>query len=77
VHSRLSAYWKRSNEQAAELEDEGGGDPGNGGGIEGGEGGPAPGACLVLDGGNGGDTGEVEQYKYKVRVGCQRGDAFL
>ena len=65
------------NEQSANLENEGGGDPGDEGGVGCCEECPAPGACLVLDGGNGGDTGEVEQYKYKVRVGSQRCDAFL
>ena len=65
------------DEQSPNLEDEGRGDPGDDGGIDGGEGGPAPRTCLVLDGGYCGDTGEVEQYKYKVRVGSQWGDAFL
>ena len=58
-----------SNKQSTNLEDEGGGYPGDNGGIDSGEGSPAPGACLVLDSGNGGDTREVEQYKYKVRIG--------
>ena len=68
---------KLSHKQSSYLEHCGGGDPGYGCGVGCCEEGPAPGACLALDGGNGGDTGEVEQYKYKVCVGCQWCDAFL
>ena len=42
------------------LEDEGGGEPGDSGGVAGGDEGPVPGTCLVLDGRYGGDAGEVE-----------------
>lgn len=42
------------------LEDEGGGEPGDSGGVAGGDEGPVPGTRLVLDGRYGGDAGEVE-----------------
>lgn len=41
--------------------DEGADNPGEDGSIDGGYGCPTPGASLVLDGRDGGDTGEIDE----------------
>jgi hypothetical protein len=51
-------------------------DPCNDGCIDSGEGSPPPGACLMLDGDNGGDAGEIEQHEEKIAIGYQRGQLF-
>ena len=50
----------------------GGDPPGDGGGVEGSDEGPAPGASLVFDGYDGGDAGEVEEDEEEVAVGGER-----
>lgn len=52
--------------------DEGGAYPGEGGGIAGGENGPSPASCLVLDGDNGGEAGEIEEDEDKIGIGGLR-----
>ena len=56
----LAKFWADLHKERPYLEDEGGGEPGDSGGVACGDEGPVPGACLVLDGRNGGDAGEVE-----------------
>ena len=57
------------------MHDGGGDEPGEGGGVAGCEEGPAPGGGLVLDGYDGGQTGEVEEDEEEVGVGREGREA--
>ena len=58
-----------NSEKQANLVDGSTDYPGDDGGVDGCEGCPTPRTCLVLDGDDGGDAGEIQQDEQQVAIG--------